>query len=458
MDGKSGVLSLAGWVTAARSVPLPEDVKRIARNCLVDTFGVAVAGSRTPMARAARVVVSTTAAAGAAEILGSHLRLTPAAAALTNACAAHALDFDDNCYAGVVHGSAVIAPASLAMAQALNASGDDLLRAFIIGSEVEYAVGEAATAVLYEQGWWTTSVLGPIGASAAAAVLLGLDEERVSHALGIAIAGTGGQKACFGTDAKPWLAGRAAEAGIMAALIAAAGITGPACIFEHRAGFSALFSAGNFDPEPISSMGRRWKLITPGIDVKRIPVCLASHAAVDAVCELVADSSLRCSDIDKIVCDVPPRVVASLTYDRPTTAQQAQFSMPFAIAASLIYGTIKLEHLCRSVIDDPGMQELMPRVEMCSGSHWSDPEAQARAPEGAIVQIATRAGKSVERYRAFPRGSAAEPMSAAEIHEKFMSCSSGVLGLDRAIEQLALLAAIDTLPSVRTINLSGADD
>ncbi len=188
---------------------------------------MALAGSATAAARHARALVDEAAPDGGCTALGASRRYDACGAAFANGTAAHAQDFDDNCYAGFVHGSAVIVPALLAVGERQDATGADAVSACVAGAECEYAVGAATRSRLYERGWWTTGVLGPIGASMAAAWLLQLDEARTRAALGLAVASAGGMKACFGSDAKPLGAGHAARAGVAGALLAAHGASGP---------------------------------------------------------------------------------------------------------------------------------------------------------------------------------------------------------------------------------------
>lgn len=453
----SAMERLARWSTTFATVEVPEEVRVVARSCLIDTLGVALAGSATPVAAKARAVAMATAAEGAARVLGSPLALAPPGAAAANGTAAHALDFDDNCYAGVVHGSAVIVPAALAVAQCVGASGSALIDAIIAGSEAEYALGAAATMSIYEKGWWTTAVLGPVGAAAAAARLYGLDVGASASALGIALAGAGGAKAAFGTDAKPLLAGRASEAGIVAALMAGQGASGPSDAAEHPRGFAALFNGGVFEADMFGTLGANWQLLDPGIDVKRIPVCLSSHAAVDAVDDLVRRHGVRPEEIVRIVCDVPPVVIANLIYDQPASRQQAQFSMPFAIAASLAFGDLKLCHLDDAVVRDPALVRLMETVEMQTGPRWHA-AARRSAPEGALVSLHLKDGRLLEGFRAFPRGGAADPLPPDAIAAKFLDCAGIVLSPSAAEALLDRLGRIETLTSVRGLFDALADE
>ncbi|MCS0504818.1 MmgE/PrpD family protein [Ancylobacter mangrovi] len=441
---------LAQWCAGFTPGEVPPEVRAVARNCLVDTLGVALAGATAPVARKAQRVAGLASAPGAAAVPGTGLRLAPPGAAMANGTAAHALDFDDNCYAGVVHGSAIIVPAALAVAQQVGASGAALVDAIIAGSEAEYALGAAATMSLYEKGWWTTAVLGPVGAAVAAGRLLGLDAMAMGAAIGIALAGAGGAKAAFGTDAKPLLAGRAAEAGVVAALLAAEGASGPPDVATHLRGFAALFNDGVFDESALEEPGTRWRLLDPGIDVKRIPVCLSAHTSVDVVAELARAHGFGAGEVARIVCDVPPVIVANLIHDRPATPQQAQFSMPFALAATLVLGDVTLSDLDERVIRDPAIAALMERVEMHTGASW-DEEARRHAPEGARVRVELADGRVFEGFRAIPRGAAGDPLPPEALAAKFRACA-GLLLPPGAVERLlARLDAIETRANLRDL-------
>ncbi|MCV9938435.1 MmgE/PrpD family protein [Boseaceae bacterium BT-24-1] len=441
---------MAEWAASVEDGDIPETVWKVALNCLVDVFGVAIAGSRTPVAEAARETMLAVSRPGDAALFGCGASVSAPGAAFANATAAHALDFDDNCYAGFVHGSAVVIPSALAMTQAVGASGRRFLKAIIIGTEVEYALGMAATPGIYERGWWTTGVLGSVGSAAAAAAAIRANVDETANALGFAIAGTGGMKSCFGTDAKPLMCGRTAEAGVTAAMLAKRGATGPHDAVEHRFGFGALFGSGAFHREQLNLLGTCWRLLEPGIDFKRIPVCLSAHAAVDVAIGLVAEHRLSLEQIETITCDVPPVVVANLVHDIPTSRQEAQFSMPFAVAASLCFGTLKVEHLEPAHLAHGGVAALMRKIIMVAGPRWT-PELRAAAPEGAAVRIVLKDSQVFEGFRACTRGSAGEPLDDSEIDCKFLDCAASVMDQRKANQLLDRLRGIDGLEDVRTL-------
>jgi 2-methylcitrate dehydratase PrpD len=457
-SNNSVVEVLASWAATLSSAAMPGAVRRLARTCFVDAVGVAIGGSTTKVAGIARAVGEESAGRGSSSVFGVQGRFAAPSAAFMNGTAAHALDFDDNCYAGFVHGSAVIAPAALAVAQQVDASGSDLITAFVAGSECEYAFGAATGNALYDQGWWTTGVLGPIGATVAASHLLELSAEKMACALGLAIASAGGMKACFGTDAKALMAGRASEAGVVCALMAARGAVGPLDAVESRNGFTRLFNGGMFDVDVLDALGKTWFLQTPGVDIKRIPVCLSSHAAVDALMELVLANGIRESDIDSIICDVPPIVCANLVYADPATPQQAQFSMQYAVATSLRYGSFSLTHLDAQLIGRGELGELMARIRMHSGPMWSDAKLRTSAPEGANVTLILRNGTSFTAFRGSPRGSSAHPLSQQELDHKFVSCVSPHLGAAAAGRLAGRLCELDTTAPVRDLFRTTSSD
>ncbi len=442
----------AAWSAALTLAGIPEPVRKVARDCFVDTLGVALAGAARPVVGKVRALAEKQYRDGAATLLGAARRMSAPAAALANGAAAHALDFDDNCYSGFVHGSAVIVPAALAVAETENASGSELVTAFVAGCEVEFAAGDAATPHLYEKGWWNTGVLGPIGAAVAAARIMKLDANTMGHAIGLAVAGTGGAKACFGTDGKPALCGRTAEAGVTAALMAREGCSGPLNAFEDNRGFAKLFNDGIFLSECFTRFGQDWRSLKPGVDIKRVPICLSAHAALDAVMDIMAAHRIAAADIERVVCDVGPVVTANLVYDDPATPQQAQFSLPFAIGCMLVHGDVSLAQIDQSVVADPAVRAAMRRVQTITTDRWkSDGENARRYPEGAHVVVTTRDGRIFEHFNGFARGTTARPLSDAEIAGKFMSCAAGSLGAAGAERLLGQLQSLETLPSVRSL-------
>jgi 2-methylcitrate dehydratase PrpD len=442
------LVELARWSATVRLTDIPLPVQHAAKRCLIDTLGVAIAGSSSDVATQARAVARMTAATGHATVLGDHQPLSAPAAAFVNGTAGHALDFDDNCYSGFVHGSVVIMPAALAVTQMRDLDGAALLTAFVVGAECEYALAKALTRQIYDLGWWTTGVLGVVGSCAAVCHALGLNAAQTASALGLALTGAGGMKAGFGTDAKTLMAGRTSEAGVVAALLASHGSQGPLDIVEHSRGLSVMFNNGVLMPMP--ALGHEWSLLNPGVDIKRMPICLSSHAAIDALREMLRVESFSVEDIGQIICDVPPIVMQNLIHDAPTHRQHAQFSMPFAMAATCLLEDITLDSLTEATINRPELQQLMRRTRMISSERWQ-PDLLVSAPEGAWVCVMCNDGTRVERFCAAPSGSALNPLSPARLHSKFLLCTAPIIGADQAHTLLARLQHVEAVPCVRDL-------
>ena len=441
-DGAAG-LSL-------ETVPAP--VVDSAKRCIVDVVGVALAGSLSKSAHLTRAQAVETYASGPCDLLGSDDRLSAAGATFVNAVAAHALDFDDNCYAGIVHGSAVVFPAVFAAAQWRNASGAELLAGFIAGLEVEFALGKALTHQFYEKGWWTTSALGAIGAASGAARVAGLNAQATERAIALAAVGTGGIRALRGTDAKPYHCGRAAESGVTAAQLAARGASAPTDVFEDKNGFLKVLNDSNLDIAPIDRFGTSHGLRDPGVDIKRFPVCYAGHAAAEATGDLLKANGLTFEKVERIVVQVPPLVASNLTYPRPRSGIEAQFSLEFAVAAVAVFGEISLDHLAENVICDPQLQAMLEKVEMqVVETVDALSEVKPVGPEWANVQITTTTGATLVGFNGTAIGSAARPLSKSDLDTKFLNCATRAIDARKAEAWLSALYRIEALEGVRNI-------
>ncbi len=432
---------------------VPEDVVDEARRCVLDTVGVVVAGQQSRLARAALEHAKGTYKDGNAHILGTGVSLQPMGAALINAAAGHAYDFDDTSYTGIMHGSVAVLPAALAMTEQCGTGGKTMLGAFIAGVEAEYAVAEFCTTRIYYRGWWTSGVYGSLGAAAAASRILGLDAQQTAHAMSIAVSHAGGMKVSFGSDAKPIGIGKAASHGIESALLAAAGLTGPNNAFEGRNGFLSLFDDNQHAADAGLQLGDKWCLTDPGILFKSFPVCSAAQAGAELVAILIERHQLESTDIVKVACEVPPLVGMSLVYHDPKSIREAQFSMQFAVGCILACGDIKLEHLTEDVLAGTELQRQMRKVTMQVPRYLEvDDTVQQRCPEGAGVTITTRSGEQFSDFLDRPTGMPGNPISTRALADKFGDClKHGGKSPDLAVSMAAEILDIDTCPDMRLL-------
>ena len=228
------IIRLSDFIAEA-CLPLDAAIRATVRAALIDTLGCILAGAQRPVARQTRQAISNW-GSGSSEVFGTGLHLAPPWAAMANAVAGHSVDFDDWELPGNTHPSVILFPAMLAVAAERPTRGEEIVDAYLVGFEVIARLGEAVNFEHYDRGWHSTATLGPISAAAAVARLLGLDRNRVAHALSIAVSQAAGYTCQFGSDCKPLQAGFAAKAGVVAASLAAHGLTGQPHVLDapHR--------------------------------------------------------------------------------------------------------------------------------------------------------------------------------------------------------------------------------
>ncbi|MDS1138876.1 MmgE/PrpD family protein [Pusillimonas sp. SM2304] len=439
---------LAQWVAGLSLRDIPDSVLAVARACMADGVGVMLAGSTTPLAEQCAALPC---ADGMCDIVGSASRADAPSAALLNGVAGHVLDFDDTSYAGIVHGTAAVLPAVLAVAQASDADGARLLEAFVAGVETEYALGLAMTDSLYDQGLWTTATLGVIGAAAGCAKLLGLDAASMAHAIRLAANMPIGLRITHGTSGKPYLCGMAARLGVELAYAAKAGITGQAGTFEKPRGYAATLNGGVFHAPAIDALGMRYALLDPGVAFKLRPMCSAMQAAVDAVIALRGQHAWTLDEVESINCYGTALVVSCLPYRLPAHPSEAQFCMPFAIACTLLHGDVRLEHLNIAALADPDLRQLMQRVELHEDENLVPPADIQTCPEAARVDIRLRDGRLLSHTVLAATGMPQRPASTEILFDKFMACATLALPSEHAQAIWTRLQRVEHLPHTRSL-------
>ncbi|MEA2290720.1 MAG: hypothetical protein QOD55_2717 [Solirubrobacteraceae bacterium] len=411
---------LARWGIALELDDAPAAVAEAAAHHLLDTLGCGLAALGMGEGLAGARVAAENGGRGEATALGAAERVPASAAALANGMLCHALDFDDTHEASVSHISTVVVPAAIAVAESRRASGAELLAAVLAGSETVARIGMAAHGAFHARGFHPTSVCGVFGATLAAARLMGLDEERATRALGLAGSLASGvfEYLSDGSPTKPLHAGWAAQAGVQAAALAAAGASGPATILEGRFGLYATHAEGAADIEAqLADLGERWE--TPQIAFKPYPACHFSHAAVDAAVEAAGDAAL--GDIEEIVVRIPPGGVPivlepAAAKRSPRTAYDAKFSLPWCVAARLADGRLDARSFDDAHVADPDILALAGRVR-----HEPWPGPQASSPFAGAATVRRRDGSAREATVNSPRGTPENPLTTAAVVEKYMA-------------------------------------
>jgi 2-methylcitrate dehydratase PrpD len=449
---------VAGFAARVRADEIPEEVRRLAKRSILDGLGLAVAGSRS---RAAAIAEAEVASYGAlrpeASILGRGGRVAARFAAFLNGLAIHADDFDDTqlavlpdrVYGLLTHPTAPVLPAVLALAERDGRSGEDLLTAYAVGVEVETKVSEAIDPRHYNDGFHSTATVGTIGAGVGAAKMLGLDAEATRVALGIAASSAGGLRENFGTMTKPLHAGRAAENGVVAASLAAAGFTAAPNILEARRGFFRA-AGGGFDRTVLDGrLGDPWTFLAPGISIKPHPSGSLTHPAMGAFLDLVLAHDLHPADVRRIRIGSNRHMPNALIHHRPTNELEAKFSMEFCMAILLLERRAGLAEFTDEVVRRPDVQALIERVTF---------EADPAADEGgfremtSLIEVELTDGQVLRARAEFAKGSPSNPMSDEELTAKFLACLdwAGIAaGAGREVAERVL--ALEKEPAVRDL-------
>jgi 2-methylcitrate dehydratase PrpD len=345
-----------------------------------------------------------------------------------------------------------VVPAALALGQALGASGEDVITAFVIGVEVEAKIGKAMTAAHLRRGWHPTATIGTLGAVAAAAKLLRLTGPQVQMALGVAASKAAGLRQNFGTMTKPLHAGEAARKGVEAAQLAQRGFTADACILDGRFSFLNVFvGEGEFVPETvIRDFGAPYEIITPGIGVKPYPACRQAHRAIDAMLHLVHMYHLQPDDVSEIICHISARMRDFLVHHQPQTGLAGKFSMEYCLAAALLHGKMGLAQFSDASVQDSRAQALMRRVRL---THPDQDKPNWDNPVPDVVEVVLRDGARRQQRVEIPKGDPELPLTWAELVAKFRDCAATVLAerqIEEAIQQIAHVEELPTLKPLMT--------
>ena len=369
----------------------------------------------------------------------------PPAAALVFGTAAHALDYDDNYHPMAGHATAVLAPAIFALAESQRVSGAVVLDAYIVGLEALALVGNGVNLVHYERGWHSTSTLGPFGAAAACARLLGLDKEGVTAALSLAFSMASGSKVQFGTMAKPMHAGLAAQHGLMAAMLAASGVRGIAEPLEGAWGFRDLFAGAGSPGYRPRDIGRPLAIERYGLKAKIHPCCASVHTAVDALLFLKEKYRFAAEDVENVDVLVNRVSYDNLRYADPRTETEARFSMQWAMTLALLQGRLHLADFTPAALKRREVRAWLARIRMRHTRPGSEHPSKENGREPALTTVLLKNGKKLSRYAQRPKGTLQIPLTAAELDAKFDDCAPGRENLRRLLDRLERVRDIRTL-------------
>jgi 2-methylcitrate dehydratase PrpD len=441
----------AAFAEGYRARPIDPQVLHCAKRAIVDWYAALYPGSVvTPATLLERALAEEIGGGIVGNEDGNKARLADGrranarAAALINGAAAHTVEVDDIYRDGIYHPGAPTIAAALAVAQAKGASGEQFVRAVIVGYEISTRIAAAMGRAHYKY-WHNTGTIGCFGAAGAAAEIMGLDRVRFAHALATVTTFAAGLQQAFRSDSmsKPMHAGRAAEAGVTAALAAAKGVTGSLDIVEGEAGFGRAMGYANAGEGPdweraLATLGEDFHICR--MTVKNHACCGHAFAAIDGALALKARMGVSAKEIARVRVGGYRATLEVAGIAEPATAAEARFSTPYLVATALTHGSVRLAAFEPPRLGNAETRSLMRRVELAL-----DPAVDAAFPaqRAARVAIEARDGRRDEHFQPTRKGDPDMPLSDAELDAKYLELAVPVLGEEKARAQLARLWTLE---------------
>jgi 2-methylcitrate dehydratase PrpD len=376
-----------------------------------------------------------------AAILGRSERLDALNAALINGIASHVFDFDDTHLRTIIHPAGPVASAILSLAQLQPTSGRDLLHAFILGVEVECRIGNAVYPAHYDIGWHITGTAGVFGAAAAAGRLLGLNEQQMIWALGIAGTQSSGFREMFGTMCKSFHPGRAAQNGLLSAVLAQRDFTSSNRVLEAPRGFAHVMSTErNFD-EITKGLGESFEI---ALNTYKPFACgIVIHPIIDGCVQLRNEFGLKADEIESIALEVDPLVLELTGKKTPQVGLEGKFSVYHSAAVAIIEGRAGEAEYSDAKVRDPQVIALRDRVSAVA--------SQSVAEDECHVTIKLRNGRVLKRHVEHAIGSLALPMTDDDLNAKFGGLAEPALGAKATARLRELCWDIENLEDAAAI-------
>ena len=427
---------------------LPEAVIDRVKYLMLDYLGVAARGSLSESSAPVLNVVSDRCMVrGGAVVIGTDVRSDPTYDALANGTSAHSIELDDVVNEASLHPAVAIISSALASSHIAGSGGRALITGIVVGYETMIRLGFSLDPKAhYAQGFHPTGTCGTMGSALTAAKILGLEQEAMTNALGIA----GSQAAASmeflsdGSFTKRLHAGWAAHSGIIAALLAREGFTGPGTIIEGRYGFLRSYSPHSDPSSLFENWGDPFKVMRTSI--KPHACCRYKQGPIDGILEIMHQNSLKPSDIEAVEVGILKAgfpIVAQPEESKynPKSIVDAQFSMPFGAAVAILHGKATLEEYTRENMESPEVKQMMERIHCVE-----DPELERDYPKKwpASVKLSTKSGQQYSTKIEFPKGDPENPLTWDELIHKFESLVSPVFSDRKAAEIISHVRRIES--------------
>lgn len=451
----------AAFTVAHRFSDLTAETVTLARRCVLDGLAVALAGTEQPGMAPISAYIETLGGTPQAAMLGQSATRVPAhLAALWAGTAGHAMDWDDTQlaegpgrpYGLLMHPTMPPLVAALVCADLVASEagqpvdGKRLLGSFTAGFEVGCKIAEAIDPDHYMRGFHTSGTIGTFAAAAAAANMLGLGEEAAARALGLAASMASGIRAGFGTMTKPMHVGRAAENGVIAALLARHGMSANSEALDGRWGYLAIAGPGGEPALVRDRFGQPHSMVSPGVSIKPYPSGVLTHPSMDAMAFLMRENGLVSDDIERVVLKAGSNVLGPIRFHIAKTELEGKFSFAFLLSAIILRGRAGKAEFTDAFVASPQSQAMQARVstefnQQIEDMGWDKIRSK--------IVVETKDGRIIERWadEAY-RGGPDNPLSDAELEGKFRDCAMGILDEAAIGRVFGMVWALETLGDV----------
>jgi 2-methylcitrate dehydratase PrpD len=425
---------------------IPQSARYEAVRSVFNWVGCCLGGARQETTERAIAALAEFSGKPEATVLGRSERLDIMHAALMNGITSHVLDYDDTHLDTIIHPAGPVASAILALAERLGTSGNDFMHAFILGVETECRIGLTVYPSHYERGFHITGTAGVFGGTAAAGKLLGLDEQQMTWALGIAATQSAGLKEMFGTMCKSFHVGSAGQNGLKAALLASKNYTSSNGVLEAKEGFAFTYSDEQDFSMITENLGKTWEVEKN--TYKPFACGIVTHPIIDGCIQLRNEHNLTSEQIESVSLRVNPLVIELTGKKTPQTGLEAKFSIFYISAAAIIEGVAGPNQFTDEAVQDSEAIALRDRVEATIDENVSEEEA--------YVSITLKNGKVVDKHIEHAIGSVQRPLTKEHLEHKFADQAQSALPMSQIDDVMALCWEIEGLKTVSEISRASA--
>ncbi len=433
--------TLARHIVGAKAADLPTSVRKEASRTLLNWVGCTVGGSRHETVGIAISALAPFSGPAQASILGRKERLDILNTALINGISSHVLDYDDTHSHNIVHPAGPVLSAILALSEHHPVSGTDFVNALVLGVDVECRIGNSVYPKHYDAGWHITGTAGVFGAAAASGKLLGLSEQQMLWALGLAATQPVGLQEMFGSMTKSFHPGRAAQNGLTAALLASKGFTSSEQSLEAKYGWVNVVSTAHNYADITQKLGQSFEISKN--TYKPFACGVVMHATIDGCIQLRNQNKLAPAEIDRVELKVHPLVMQLTSKKSPQTGLEGKFSIYHAASVALVEGAGGIDQFSDRAVRDRTISSLRDRVATVVDSSLHEDQVR--------ITLTTKSGRRLEQFVEHAVGSLDHPMSDKDLEAKFTGLANGVLPADRQRKLMDLCWNVEALPKAAVI-------